>query len=176
MSADIRSPYEAHYKNDELVSIVLPIDPALFGDLPEVVTWNGVEFSKKVEFHVTLIHVQQASELSGASREETALLFDSFVEKNPIAFLSLLNDIRQAEEGKNKTILARCIVSNIDELFAHLNTQLKIAMPVQPAHVTLYSVEYNRGIHVNSNEKMESLDRVQLPELEVALSKVKIVA
>ena len=174
MSIDVRSPYEAHFKNDELASIVLPMDSVLFDALPQVVSWNGLELSKKEEFHMTLLHVQQASELSGRPREETASLFNSFVGKNPIECLSLSNDLRYAEEGANKTILVRCIVSHVDGLFADLNRTFAIAMPVQPAHVTLYSLEKNKGIHINSDEKMGGLERVHLPELEAALAKIKV--
>ena len=39
-------------------------------------------------------------------------------------------------------------------------------MPTQAAHVTLYTLQRNAGIHINSDEKMERLERVHLPELE----------
>ncbi|MBI4079905.1 hypothetical protein HY414_01580 [Candidatus Kaiserbacteria bacterium] len=170
----VRAPYEGHYKENKLASIVLPIDPDLFGALSEVMHWGGVDFSKKEELHVTLIRVQHASELSGRSPEEIASFFNSFVEDNPIILGSLLNDLRQATEGGNKTILVRCTAQNLDELFAALNRTFGIAVPVQPAHITLYSVEHNKGIHVNSDAKMESLEHVDLPEFDEALRRLHL--
>lgn len=168
-------PYEPHYKADGLVSIVLPLDHTIFSSLPAEMLWKGIRLGKKAEFHITLLHVQKAAELAHRSREEIVSLFNAFVEGHPIRLVSFTNDLRYTEEDEKKTILVRCTVANLDGLFASLNSAFRISMPTQPAHVTIYSLDPFVGIHVNSDEKMESLERVHLPELEAALKKISLV-
>ena len=71
-------PYEPHYKADGLVSIVLPLDHTIFSSLPAEMQWKGIRLVKKAEFHITLLHVQKASELSHGSPEKIVFFFHLF--------------------------------------------------------------------------------------------------
>ncbi len=164
------------YGQNEQGSIYLSLDANLFSAFPQEVEWKGVRLSKKDEFHVTLLHAKQTPELSHIPNERLASLFESFVERNPMKFESFLEDLRFIEEGADKTIVARCAVSNLNELFAELNKSFGARLPVQAAHVTLYTLEKNKGIYINSDQQMENSERVRLPELETALSKIQFVA
>ncbi len=79
--------------------------------------------------------------------------------------MSFLNDFRYVEEKAKKTIIVRCLVSNLDKLFAELRRVFGVTMETQPAHITLYTLQKNAGIHINSMALMESLERVRLPKL-----------
>lgn len=166
----VRAPYS---QNEESGSIRLGLDSRLFSLFPSEVTWNSLRLVKKEEFHVTLLHTKSTSNLAHVSNEELASFFDAFVANSPIKFLSFIDDFRYVEEDEKRTIAVRCAVSNLGELFAAFNTAFGIQLPKQPAHVTLYSLDKKVGIHINSEEKMESLERVRLPELEAALSKIQ---
>ena len=155
-------------------SIQLGLDIGMFEHFPRQVNWHGVQLLKKSEFHVTLLHAKSHAGLSNISNQELASFFTTFVSKWPIALLSFTDDFRYVEEGEKKTLLVRCIVSHIEELFAALNRAFGTHLPVQPAHVTLYSLETTVGIHVNSEGAMARLERVESPELEEAYGKINL--
>jgi len=157
------------YGQNEQGSIWLSLDPRLFEAFPREVIWNNTQLTKKDEFHITLLHAKSASELANVPNEEVASFFNSFVETHPVKLLSFIGDFRYVEEEEKKTVVVRCIVSNLNGLFLLFNRTLHVQLPVQAAHVTLYTLQKNAGIHINSDEKMESLQRVGLPELSAAL-------
>ena len=166
----VKVPYS---QNEESGSIRLGLNSGIFAPFPSLVTWNGLQLVKKEEFHVTLLHAKYSTELAGVANDELAVFFDSFVIKNPIELISFIDDLRYVEEDDKKTILVRCAASNLEELFVAFNAPFGVQLPTQPAHVTLYSLDKAVGIHINSDEKMESLERVRLPELEASLSKIQ---
>lgn len=168
----VREPYQ----QNEQGSIYLSLDTSLFSAFPQEVEWKGVRLTKKDEFHVTLLHAKQAQEFSNIPNERLAAFFVSFIQRKPMTFESFLDDLRFVEEGEHKTIVARCAVSNLNELFVEFNQAFSANLPVQAAHVTLYTLQKNKGIYVNTDQQMERAEPVHLPELETALSKIQFVA
>ena len=168
----VRAPYS---QNETSGSIRLALDPEIFGHFLSEVHWNSRKLVKKEEFHVTLLHAKATPKLTHVPNEELASFFELFVENNPIELVSFLDDFRYVEEDEKRTIIVRCMVSNLAELFIAFNTVFEVQLPTQPAHVTLYSLEKSVGIHINSDEKMESLERVHFPDLEAALKKLSLV-
>lgn len=166
---NIRAPYLGHIKNEHIASIVLPIDDRQSVSFPRAVSWKNVRLDIKDEFHVTLLNVGTASALSQRPREDIVSFFNAYAARRPIALVSFADDFRYVEKDVRKTILVRCVVSNLNLLFEELNRTFEIDMPMQPAHVTLYTLQKNVGIHVPSIEVMERLERVYLPVLEEAL-------
>lgn len=164
----LRDPYE----QDEQGSTRLSLDPKIFDAFPQTISWRGAQLQKKDELHVTLMHPKSLPELADVPNEKLASFLASFVEKTPIELTSFLDDFRCAKEGENQTIVVQCTVSNLSELFTRFNQEFSAALPVQAAHVTLYTLQKNRGIYINDTETMEGLDRVHLPELEAAFSKL----
>lgn len=155
-------------------SIWLPVSEKLFVDFPEKIVWDGVSLQRKSEFHVTLLQVKNVAALADASSAEAIDFFNTFVARKPIEFVSIFNDFRYAKESEKKVILVRCVVSHIEELFAALNDTFDINVPIQPPHVTLYTLQRDAGIHINSLDAMEHLERVRLPQLDVAFTSLEI--
>ena len=150
----------------------LSVESELVKGFPDVVKTRGVILHKKNEFHVTLLSIRALCDVARIAEEEVVSLFDDFAKKHRIAVAGFLDDFRFAEDDQHKTIIVRCIVSNLDALFAELNRTFHVALPVQPAHVTLYTLQ-NIGIHIPSEKIMESLPRIDIPELETALKTIK---
>jgi len=162
----VRAPYG---QNEESGSIRLGLDSRLFNPFSAEVMWNSFRLGKKEEFHVTLLHAKQSSKLAEVPNDDLAAFFNSFVEESPISLISFIDDFRYAEEQEKKTIVIRCIVSNLNKLFVLFNQTYQVQLPVQATHVTLYTLQKNAGIHIGSDEEMGRLQRVNLPELDAAL-------
>ena len=163
----IREPYIEKAGSE---SVWLPLPASLFLPFPAEIEWNTIKFRKKDEFHVTLLHVKNASIAANVPTEEILTFFDLFIEKHPIEFLSTVDDFRYMQENERKTIVVRCDVSNLDLLFTELNEKFNINVPKQPPHVTIYSLPDKPAIHILSEAIMESLERVSAQELERAFS------
>lgn len=167
----IRAPYE---ESAESGAIRLPVDSSLFTAFPTEIVREGTRLMKKDEFHVTLLYVRNASVLANVSAEELKSFFNSFADMHSIQLRSFVDDFRYVEKGDKRTIVVRCVVSNLENLFAALNNTYRINMPTQPAHVTLYTLQKNVGIHIPSIEAMEQLPKISLPVLDEALMRVHI--
>lgn len=156
--------------------IGLKVDESLFADFPATVEWKGDILLKKDNFHVTICRGENIFTAAGLNLEEgeekLLSFFNSFVEKRPITLLSFLDDFRYAvdEERDRKTVVIRCTVSNLSEFFLELNSSFGINLPVQPAHVTLYTLQKNLGIHIPSEEVMNAFPVVGLPVLHAVLA------
>lgn len=136
----------------------LELPSSLFESLPDTVSVNDTTLNKKSEFHVTLVHAHERD-------DEIRALFDRFVKEHPIRLLSFDDDVRHAAKDGKETILVRCTVSNLEVLFQKMREDIGINLPVQPTHVTLYTLPLRRGVAIDSAEEMEALSRVSIPEI-----------
>lgn len=173
-----KAPYE--YKSGYLG---LSVENSVFAAFPETIEWGGSGLVKRDNFHMTICCVNnpERDDCAAALGERYGIersiaegrvlsLFNSFTERQPVLLVSYPNDFRFVtdEWRGRKSIVIRCIARGIEEFFAELNRTLRISMPTQPVHVTLYTLEKNLGIHVPSKSVMESMEKVSLPELETA--------
>jgi hypothetical protein len=131
--------------------------------LPENITVEGKELLLKTSFHTTLLcakDVQRVldnnwdAELTTEVAERVIKVFNDFVSKKPLEFRGFTGEFRFVERGDKKSIVAMCEVSNVDELFTHVNSELGIVMPVQPTHVTLYTLQPNKGIGISDQGQL----------------------
>lgn len=176
-SERLSTPLQAPYQQNEQGSTRLALDPMIFIAFPRTISWKGEQLHMKDELHATIMHPKSLPELAEVQNDRFASFLASFVQKNPVRLSAFLNDFRCAsEEGPsisvgagNRTIVVRCTLSNLPELFSRFNKEFKVNLPLQAAHVTLYTLQKNRGIYINDEKTMETLERVHLPELEAAL-------
>lgn len=154
----------------------LPLPSEMFSRLPDSIIVEGVPFLKKDAFHVSLISLRD----SGAPMFGTPVsidsdagrlsaVFDTYVTEHPIEFLRFLPDFRLAQKDDRTSVVVRCEVSNLEGLFATMQTVLGHPIPLQPTHVTIYTKTPNGGIGINSEEFMEALPRIELPEVAEVL-------
>lgn len=179
---NVDAPYREFRANNNLDSIWFPIQSPVFEVFPPTVAWDGQTLTKKDSFHFTVLHVETACTLMLERRklnrveaeEKVTSFFNEFVKKYPITLVSFEDDFRFAQRDEKRTIVLRCVASNLNEFFAQLNRTLGIDMPTQPTHVTLYTLQKNVGIHIPTNQVMESLPRVSVSALDEALRHVHI--
>ncbi len=146
-------------------------------ELPETLEAAGESFVRKPEFHITLLnfaHWADATDKGRAGELRTQMVeeFYRFVGSQPLTDYELTGELRLVEAGEdNKTVVAMAAVRGIDELFGALSAKLGVDIPVQPTHITLYTLPADRfGIAINSYEELEKISQpIELPAIQEVL-------
>lgn len=130
--------------------------PVEVGSLPDTVTIEGETLHKKSSFHISLICVKDILSKNPGVEQEVLDEFCSFAEKKDISLIRYTGEFRFAQHEERKTLVALCEISNLRELLESLGKKLGMALPSQPTHVTLYTLQPDAGIGLNSPADMES--------------------
>ena len=149
---DNKYPYSKGY-------IGLPINIAL---LPQTINIDGNILTSKSTFHVSLVCVKNILALYNKENLEQHIIekFCNYVSNNEIAFLKFSNEFRFAQFEERKTLIIRCEVSNLAKFFELLSKELGIQMPLPPTHVTLFTLQPDAGIGLNSYEELEVKSKI----------------
>lgn len=130
------------------------------GNLPEHVTVQGFELSQKSEFHISLvcayilarlIDPEHKARVEGEIVEE----FKKFVARQPLSGYKLLPQFRFVQRGQKKTLIVMAEVPGLPDFFATLSHKFQVDLPLQPAHITLYTLQPNAGIGILSDEELQ---------------------
>lgn len=134
--------------------------PIVIGNLPQEISIQGEELHLKSSFQVSLLCVKDIVEKYGESIEnlEQKILeyFCKFTSGNDVSFLWYKGDFRLAQFEKRKSVIAMCEVSNLETFSKFLSVELGIEIPIQPTHVTLYTLQPDVGIGLNSSFELET--------------------
>ena len=167
-STNVPAPYSIWPGSDERrFAIVLELPDKLFEALPQTVAWEDQTYYKKDEFHVTLVHTNRDI------KDALETLFGRFIVERPVRLLSFKDELRVARKGENRSTAVRCEVSNLVPLFESISSQTGVDVPLQPTHVTLYSLERNVGIAIDSEAEMAGLPVARLHELSAVIQKIR---
>ncbi|MBU1293111.1 alginate lyase family protein [Patescibacteria group bacterium] len=155
----------------------LPTPVEWFADIPEHVFVDGIELERKTSFHVSLFELPHLvafiAERTGVSPDEVEKKvlahFLSYVAEKPITFKAFLDDFRCVEKEERKSVVVRCEIHNLNGFFEVLENEFGISVYRQPAHVTIYTLGLNKGIGLHTLEEMESLPKVDLPEVFISI-------
>ena len=130
-------------------------------NIPETFEFNGNKLTKKPTLHVSLVCVKKILAEYGdkiPGLEQKILdLFCKHIQSNPIEFSSYNQEFRFVEEDEKKTIIVMCGVNNLNSFFELLNKELNLSIPIQPTHVTCYTLQPNIGIGLTNNQMIEEL-------------------
>lgn len=130
--------------------------PLEVGELPESVVVEGETLLRKTSFHTSLLCVKDLLAKKLDSEQEILDAFCSFVAEKDISFIRYTGEFRFAQDGERKTLVALCEVAGLDAFFAELAQKLGMNISSQPTHVTLYTLQPDMGIGLNSPEDMQS--------------------
>lgn len=134
-------------------------------NLPETIEINGETLLRKTSFHISLICVKDIVAVQSGIEEKILSTFCSFVSKNDISFSGYTGEFRFAQDAERKSFLALCEMSGLSEFFHVLRTELGLDVPDQPTHITLYTLQPNAGIGLNSPADMEGKSvKVEAPK------------
>ncbi|KKW40003.1 hypothetical protein A3I46_01640 [Candidatus Kaiserbacteria bacterium RIFCSPLOWO2_02_FULL_54_13] len=132
--------------------ITLPVE---LNGLPETLSIEGETLQKRASFHVSLLCVKNILSSHPDLEEEILDLFCAFTKENKISFVAYTGEFRFAQDKERKTLVALCAVSNLKECSELLEEKLGIDIPPQPTHVTLYTLQPDAGIGLNSPAEIE---------------------
>lgn len=171
----LREPYRFGHE-----IIYLPLEAALFAALPNVIQHGEENLLKKTEFHVSLISMEEVILTVGATADirhkeiaaSVFALFNAFVAKTPLKVARLSDDVRFAIDREKKAILVRSVVSHLDEFFAQINKAYGVNVPVQPTHVTLYTLQPNVDIGITTEGQLNQYERIDVPQINRAIENV----
>jgi hypothetical protein len=145
--------------------------PISLEGLPPRLLVGELDLLAKSTFHVSLLCVKNLIRKYGAKVEDEILtLFCAFAKENEVAFVRYTGEFRFAETMERKTIIALCEISNLDVFFTYAEKELNISIPFQPTHVTLYTLQPELGIGLNSQVEMDQ--KTQPIEVPVELQNV----
>jgi len=143
------------------------------GDLPESLEFEGEKLIVKPEFHITLVAVKYIAEIIDKDNAEKLQLeiveeFNRFTEKFPLMEYELLNDIRFVAIEDNKTIIIMVKLKGIENFFETLEKKYHKALPLQPTHITLYTLATNTfGIPICSHKELKTISTpIIVPKLQ----------
>lgn len=144
--------FEEHYGYGKGY-ITLPVQ---LPELPEEFDAEGTILHRKDSFHVSLLCVKELAEGKEDVEEKLLDLFERFTKECEVEFTAYTGEFRYVVDQGRRTIVALCEVTNLDKLRDMIHQELGIVVPKQPTHVTLYTLQPNLGIGLNSPEAMDA--------------------
>ncbi|MEX0881748.1 MAG: hypothetical protein WDZ34_02650 [Candidatus Saccharimonadales bacterium] len=166
-----KEPEQMLSRQHQLVAGYIVYSDIKLAGLPESIHLGGEKLLKKNEFHITIINTEEIAKLidpGNSQRTKTEIITQcqGFIEKNKLNKFKLLDQFRAVQKDVRKTIVVMCEFPDGEEFFAHLNKKYKKSLPIQPFHVTLYSLDPDVGIGIASNDQLDEISRaVIIPEL-----------
>ncbi len=156
----------------------LVLDPGKFLDLPESLEVGGQVFQKKDEFHVTIINARGIARTLAEGdvkkedflKEELKRLLAEYVRTHTLSFSGFVGDLRLAKTAERTSIAARCRIQGLGGYFETVRRVLNVDVPVQPAHVSLYTVT-GKAVGIDSTQEMELFEQIEIPAVSAALAK-----
>lgn len=142
--------------------IMLPIE---IGALPATISVEGETLQRRSSFHVSLLCVRDMVEKYGDLEKRILEFFCSFVKDHDISFIKYTGEFRFTQNEERKSVVALCEISNLKNFSESLGRELGIDIPPQPTHVTLYTLQPDAGIGLNSSADMsEKSVPVEVPD------------
>ncbi|HEY4964298.1 MAG TPA: hypothetical protein VIH90_06405 [Candidatus Saccharimonadales bacterium] len=154
--------------------IVLNI--SLTNELPKSITIKGHHLSLKSEFHISLINagkIAQIIDQSQADEIEKQIVeqFNNYSESNSLDDYKLLKKYRFVERDVRKTVIEMVEVANLYSFFDQVKQTYGVDIPYQPTHVTLYTLQPEKGIGILSEQELSSESKpVDIKELALGAS------
>lgn len=141
------------------------------GELPAELEFEGDRYLIKPEFHITLLAAGQIADMVGGDLEKMKSQivkdFEEFTESFDLDNYELTDELRLCDVGGNKTVIVMVKLQGIEKLFEYLSGKYSINLPVQPTHITLYTLPTDTfGIPILSYEELERISKlINIPEI-----------
>lgn len=148
------------------------------GKLPQKLEINGDELVLKPEFHISLVWAGRLSEIIDVQnkdkiKNEIIREFEKYTEEKSLADYKLTGELRLVEKDSQKTVIAMAKVANLEAFFMKLNQKYNTKLPLQPAHITLYTLPTDKiGIGILSEEELQKYSStIDIPEIKSTLNR-----
>lgn len=163
------------YNKEGYLWFILPVEK--FSGLPETIDVKGKTFTRKSEFHVTIVNARAiAREIAGTDEHrvpeieaDLQKLLADYVKETPILFDHFEDDVRLAVTSERVSLAARCKMRNIEGYFDSIKARYGKEFPLQPAHVSIYT-HTGAAVGIDSKVQMESYEKLNVPPIQAALN------
>jgi hypothetical protein len=133
--------------------------------LPDTLDIGDDIMLKKDHFHVSLLCVKNILESKPGIENEILNHFCDFVKEKELKFEGFTKEFRIAIDAERKSVVALCKVSNLNTFADYLSEKIGVEISHQPAHVTIYTLQPNVGIGLNSTEELQTKSEpVEIPD------------
>lgn len=133
--------------------------------LPATLEIDGDTLLKKDHFHVSLLCVKNILEVKPAIENEVLSHFCDFIKEKELRFEEFTNEFRTASADERKSVVALCCISNLNTFADYLSEKIDMKIAHQPAHVTIYTLQPNAGIGLNSEDELQTKSKpVDVPD------------
>jgi hypothetical protein len=128
--------------------------------LPEKIELEGNVLLRKSEFHITLVSAKKLAPIIDATKakaieKEIVQEFLQYIQREPLTRYSLLNTYRFVQRGERKTLVRMVEVPHLVDFFHRLEERYHTTLPLQPTHITLYTLPPDViGIGLLSEEEL----------------------
>lgn len=145
--------------------------------LPESIEVDGEKLVIKPEFHISLVWVGRLKDMVDEADKEKVKRgmieeFENFVKEHPLDEYELTNDLRFVRQAEQKSVIVMADMPNLKLFFERLSHKYGVELPLQPAHITLYTLPSDKiGIGIFSQEELtDKTVPIDLPEIKSALT------
>ena len=142
-------------------TIGLPLD---LQGLLETVEIEGNTLLLKADFHCTLVAVGQIIKKHNVDTsnfiEKVVNDFCEFIESNDISLIKYSDEYRFVEHNDRMSLVVMCDVSNLDKFFDLINEKYQLNIEYPPTHVTLYTLQPNKGVFLTNSDEINNLTKV----------------
>lgn len=138
-------------------------------DIPETFKVDGETLLKKDSFHISLVCIKNLLDIKPEIESGVLEHFCNFLQENEIKFEGFTKEFRLAKHEERTSVVALCKVSNLHKFSDYLSEKIGIVVAPQPTHVTIYTLQQNAGIGLNSPEEMDEKSKpIEVPEAVLA--------
>ncbi len=138
--------------------------PVSIEALPEQITVAGVTLLRRTSFHVSLVCIGELMRKYNISianlPAKVADDFCMFTKTNDISLTRYTDVFRFVESEERKTIVVMCEVTNLERFFDHINHKYELTLPYPPTHVTLFTLQQDKGRFLVDDDDISRLSRV----------------
>jgi hypothetical protein len=134
-------------------------------NLPETLEIEGYTLLRKPEFHITLMCPKKVAPLINpddfeGTKAGLVAFFADYATRNDLTKYALRPEFRLIKRGEQVTVVVMADMPGLVGLFDALQAKFNITVPLQPAHITIYSLQYNMGIGINSPQELQQMSHV----------------
>ncbi len=138
--------------------------PVSFKDLPPELKIENYRLLLKSSFHISLVCIGKIIEKFNISIPDFENLvikdFCDFTQKNDISLVKYSDEFRYATQNERRSVVMMAEISNLNRFFDTLNQKYKLSTETPPTHVTLYTLQPDKGIFITDSNDLKQLTKV----------------
>ncbi|HET9412044.1 MAG TPA: hypothetical protein VFO38_04305 [Candidatus Saccharimonadales bacterium] len=133
-------------------------------NLPETIEVQGHTLLRKEEFHITLMCPKNIAPVLHKDKSELVRFFVEYAKSHDLTRYTLLPEYRLVKKEDRITVVVMVDMPALNDLFAAMNAKYGANIPTQPAHITIFGLQTNWGIGINSPEELQQISTpVEVP-------------